>query len=138
MPRVLSKKEENLNTSSNKGGVFSIIVVIIFIGLIWYFSGSFGSSYRAVYLTSGDIYFGEYSGGFRPTLRDARILQVTDNKETPYVLNRFSDSIWQPEGIIYLNKNQILWTAPIDSEGDLISVLSNQVSQPDNNENISE
>ncbi|MDO8536902.1 MAG: hypothetical protein Q7R94_01495 [bacterium] len=104
--------------------VFILIAVVAFLVVLVIFVGSwaFGllnqdpagpSAYSAVYLATGDIYFGKLSWFPRPHLKNVWFLQRTagPDGQTQLGLAPFGSAFWGPVDEVYLNPKQIiLWT----------------------------
>jgi hypothetical protein len=72
------------------------------------------SPYSAVYLSTGDVYFGKLDWFPTPHIEDAWFLQHgTDAKGNPMTgVYPFSQIAWGPMGDVYLNSKQIVfWTS---------------------------
>ena len=110
----------------NKVLLVVVILLVIVLGAILWIPKTSGSSYYAVYLTSGDLYFGKMSW-YRPnTLTDVRaIQQQKDEKEQPVLsLVKFMDSVvWGPAGDLRLNEKNILWTSKLTDESQVVKLI---------------
>ncbi len=106
---------------SVKKVVFGIIILIILIAIgvgVWMtVSASQNpngpSQYSAVYLTSGDIYFGKLSWFPQPHLTDVWYLQRSTDQsgQTQVAVAPLKSVFWGPIDEVALNSNQILfWT----------------------------
>lgn len=87
-----------------------------------------GGRYHAIYLETGDMYFGMLRGGWFSTMRlnDAWVLQVNQqNKETPFSMTPLKNAFWGPKGSIEINRAKVVWTARLDKEGQVSAMLSN-------------
>lgn len=88
-----------------------------------------GQSYYAVYLTTGDLYFGKMVW-YRPdVLTDVRLIQTkqASEKEQPSLsLVKFSDIVWGPSNELKLNKKNILWTAKLSENSQVIQLINAQ------------
>jgi hypothetical protein len=90
------------------------------------------SNYNAVFLNNGAIYFGKLSTFPKLKLSDAVFIQVDQQGQAS--LQRFKDAFWGPKGTIYLNRNSILFIAPLDKNSPLVNLIEQrqapvQVSQ---------
>ncbi len=107
--------------------LFSIIIGILIglgiIGVAIFIKNSY-SKYYAVFLNNGSIYFGKLSTFPRLKLDDA-IYLVFDQQGQGSLL-RFKDSLWQPKGPIYFNKDAILFIAPIDEKSNIVRLIEGQ------------
>ena len=120
--------------------VLFLIVLVVLIGLgVWIGIAMVGnhttdpagnSGYTAVYMTSGDIYFGKLHSFPRPYLTDA--LYVTRNtganNQTQLGLATFKSAFWNPVGEIYFNPSQVLFTAPLRNDSQIITAIENPTS----------
>jgi len=91
--------------------IFIIALAVLIIGYI-VFRGGLGvekDNYAAVYLSSGDIYFGKLSSGFGWfKLVDVYLLQ---RDEKGLNLSRFKDVVWQPAEPLNIRKDKVIfWT----------------------------
>ncbi|MCL5006905.1 MAG: hypothetical protein M1153_02065 [Patescibacteria group bacterium] len=112
-----------------------VILVVVVAFLAWHqFAGK--TTYYAVYLSSGDIYFGQLSFFPSLTMTNAYLLQVnSQNQQNPYSLSSFSNAFWKPAGRIDLNRSRVLWIAPLASDSPVAQAIVNpqafqQQSQP--------
>jgi len=79
-------------------------------------------SYYAVYLRTGDLYFGHLCKFFsKYTLTNIYFLQRDEKGELS--LQKFEQSAYQPEDKMILNKENIVWFSKIKDESPLIPVL---------------
>ena len=79
-------------------------------------------SYYAVYLRTGDLYFGHLCKFFsKYTLTNVYFLQRDEKGELS--LQKFEQSAYQPEDKMILNKENIVWFSKIKDESPLIPVL---------------
>jgi hypothetical protein len=79
------------------------------------------SNYYAVFLNNGAIYFGKLSTFPKLKLSDAVFIQVDQQGQAS--VQRFKDAFWGPKGQIYLNKNSILFIAPLDENSPLVNLI---------------
>lgn len=103
----------------NKKFVFIVVIALLLI-LAAAFGATIGKSgskaaspYSAVYLTTGDIYFGKLSWFPSPHLTNVWFVQrsVDAQNQSQLGLVPFSSAFWGPINAVYLNPKQIvLWT----------------------------
>jgi hypothetical protein len=113
-----------------------VIVVLIAIGAgVWMAIENANnpngpSPYSAVYLTSGDIYFGKLSWFPQPHLTDVWYLQRTTGADgqTQVSVQPLKNVFWGPMNDITLNANQILFTARLNNMSQLVSGFENPPS----------
>ncbi|KPJ71257.1 hypothetical protein AMJ50_02760 [Parcubacteria bacterium DG_74_3] len=84
---------------------FLILVLIGFV--IWKFF--YRSNYYAVYLSTGDIYFGKLVCCSRYILEDSYYLRVSQDQGAPISVERFQDAFWAPRGKLKLNSESVVW-----------------------------
>lgn len=92
-----------------------------------------GRSYYAVYLESGDIYFGKLHRF--PTLRLTDVYLLVQGKDdtgaNAFALQRFEDAVWGPNDYIRLNHDNVLWITRLkDKGGAMRAILRENVAQP--------
>jgi hypothetical protein len=113
-----------------------VIVVLLAIGAgIWMAISTLkdpdGSSpYSAVYLTSGDIYFGKLSWFPQPHLTDVWYLEHTTGTDgqTHVSVAPLKNVFWGPVDEITLNAKQILFTTHLNKASQLVSGFENPQS----------
>ncbi len=107
--------------------VVVLVVVGVWVGLLVAGGKGAASSYTAVYLASGDIYFGKLYWFPSPKLVDAWLLQRSvDQQNQPQLgLVPFKNAFWKPQGDIYLNSKQILFWAPVAADSQVATALAN-------------
>lgn len=116
-----------------------LAVMLIIIGLTWYFQINFQNQYYAVYLNTGDLYFGKLSRFPNLSLSNIWYLQRdTQNGQTSLV--DFSKSSWGPENKIEISKDKVVWMSRISPSSPLIAVIDGtyQVNsqQPTSDQNL--
>jgi len=102
--------------------IFFIVVllgVLLGIGFIYLIKKQ--SNYYAVFLNNGAIYFGKLSTFPRLRLDNAIFIQADQNGQRS--IQEFKDAFWMPKGTIYLNRDSILFIAPLDKKSPLISLI---------------
>lgn len=113
-----------------------VIVVIIFIGFgVWVgirlAAGGAPttalSPYSAVYLSTGDVYFGVLDWSPSPHMEDAWFLQRgTDAKGNPTVgVYPFSQVAWGPSNEVYFNSQQIVFWTRLAATSSIAQLIAN-------------
>lgn len=88
----------------------------------------FYKPYMAVYLTTGDIYFGKTSVFPRVKIQEPWFLQR--NEEGGLSLEKFSDAIWAPENGMKISKGQIVFMSKLSESSPIIAAIEGRgVSQ---------
>ena len=111
--------------------VIILVLVLALAGLILrqkFLSSSFSSErYSAVYLTSGDLYFGKLSHFSKYTLSDVWLLQRNPQDEkNPLSINSFERVFWEPEGKIKINPDNVLWVAKLKKDSQIVQFILGQ------------
>lgn len=110
-----------------------LIVAILALG-IWlgknghkFLSG--GSQYAAVYMQTGDIYYGKLHSWPRLYLENVWYFQVDEEGQAQLV--PYKGLTWGPSDKMYLNRDQIVWWTPLRSDSQLIAAFE-QAAQTTN------
>ena len=82
--------------------------------------------YMAVYLATGDIYFGRVSFFPRVTIQDPWFFRRAEDGSVS--LERFSDAVWMPEDMIKINRDQIVFMARISENSQIIAMMEGRVT----------
>lgn len=114
---------------NRKSFFVSILVVVLVVVLAgWWVWKLFIAppTFHAVALVSGEIYFGELQRFPSFGLKQVYTIQVNpQNQENPLSIQRFKNVFWGPEDFIKINRENILWIAKLDSDGQLAQLLIN-------------
>ncbi len=116
--------------AKNGGGNLQKILVgvVIFLGavLVGLFSYQtiFGeSAYYAVYLRTGDLYFGKLVRYPYFGLKNVYLLQATQDPNNPLRIQKFSQVFWGPEDYLKLNRDEVVWYTKLNSQSQLSQLL---------------
>lgn len=103
--------------------VISIVAVLLLAGLAaWQAVGTRG--HYAVYLTTGDVYFGRIVRFPSFGLKNVYLLQVNaENAEKPVSVQKFDKLFWGPKDFIKVNRDRVVWTVKLDPAGDLATLI---------------
>lgn len=82
-------------------------------------------NYSAVYLVTGDLYFGDLSRFPTLQLSNAHLLQVDEEGEM-FLVN-FEEVPWSPKGALRLSRDKIIWTVPLDSESETVQAMEGRL-----------
>ena len=116
--------------------VLVLLVVLIIAGIwigMWFtsqlqpVSPSGASPYTAVYMTTGDIYFGKYNRFPKPHMTDVWFLQRTTDQsnQQKFGIVPFANAFWGPVDTVNFNENQILFWANLRNDSQIVKVLEN-------------
>ena len=103
------------------------VVVVLAAALIavvtWQFWGS-GSPLYAIYLRTGDLYFGELVRVPYFGLKHVYLLQVNAaNEENPVSVQKFTNVFWGPEDFVKINRDEVVWMTRVSDESQLTQVI---------------
>lgn len=109
--------------------VFAVLAVgsAIFAGQKFW--GGAGEAYHAVYLRSGDIYFGVLDRSPKLLLGNAYALVSSGDAQAPFQIVKLTDMAWGPAGELELNEKQVLWIAELDRDGTVMKHIQSQKAQ---------
>ena len=106
--------------------VFIVLASLVALGIIAGVIFSFvHRPYMAVYLATGDIYFGRVSSFPCVTIQDPWFFRRAEDGSVS--LERFSDAVWMPEDTIKLNRDQIVFMARISENSQVIAMIEGRV-----------
>jgi hypothetical protein len=99
-----------------------ILGAVAVLGIVAYVVISiFFKPYMAVYLTTGDIYFGKVSNFPCIKISDAWFLQRSEDGNLG--LQKFSDAVWLPTGEIKISRDQVVFTAKLSKDSPIIQAI---------------
>lgn len=119
-------------TSSNKNNkILSIAVCVLLLTLIgvvvWQIF--FGRTYSAVFLRTGDLYFGKLVNFPNFGLKNVYMIQANpQNPQSPLSIQKFTNVFWGPQDYLKINRSEVVWTAKLSPKSQLLEVLK---SNPD-------
>lgn len=105
--------------------VVIVLVVALIAVLAWqvFFRGP---SYYAVYLRTGDLYFGELTTFPHFGLNHVYMIQVnSQDQKNPVSIQKFTNVFWGPEDSIRINRDQVVWYTPLNPDGQLAQLIRN-------------
>lgn len=110
------------------------VIVLAFIGLgVWIGSNlrqpdpAGPSEYSAVYLSTGDIYYGILSWFPSPRLKNVWFLQksVDQNNQPQLGIAPFNRAFWGPVDEVYLNPKQIIFWTRLRNDSQVLKAIQN-------------
>lgn len=110
--------------------VVVLLVVVLVLLLVWQKGWLGSSSYSAVYLRTGDLYFGQLRQFPTLTLHNVYLLQVTQDPQNPLSLQKFTNVIWGPEDKIKINRDQVVWTSKLRSDSQFVQAIERGPALP--------
>jgi len=106
-----------------------IIIAVLVIGVVIGRAAFSSPSYYAVYLDTGDLYFGRISHTPKFTLSDAWYLQRDPTKQS-ISINSFAKTSWSPEGTLKINDDKIVWIAKVSKDSPIMSIINGGGAAP--------
>ena len=115
-------------SKTNKVLVGLVIVLAVALSAVLYWQKvGFETRYSAVYLNTGDIYFGKLSWFPRTTLRDVWFLQK-EGEGQGVALSKFENAFWGPKDRMVINKENIIWTTELTEDSEVVQAIKNPQS----------
>lgn len=108
--------------SKNNIIVLSLCFVILLTSAYFLYLSRTIDSYYAVYLKTGDLYFGHLSTFPSVTMTDVYYMQQ-NQEDKSFGLQRFADSVFGPENRINLSRDNIVWTTKLKEDSQVIKAI---------------
>lgn len=120
--------------------IFITVIVILLALVVWFLTQlikskdvstlNFASPYSAVYLASGDIYFGKLSWFPKPKMTNVWFIQKSlDNQNQPQLnLLPFSSVSWGPTDEIFFNSKEIIFWTRLREDSQIVKVINQSVA----------
>ncbi len=111
----------------NKILLVLVVVLLIALGvaIYWQKSGD-NKPYWAIYLNTGDIYFGKVNYFPKFHLSDVWLLQRNpQDSQNPFSILKFDEVAWGPQDAIYVNPENIVWKAKLKEDSEFLKSLKN-------------
>ena len=119
---------------SSKKYIFLFLLIVIVLVIAGVFLGLYlsqGTSaatqlspYSAVYLSTGDIYFGELSFAPWPRIKNPWFLQRTSDGENLNI-SPMAATFWGPSNVVNLNPKEIIFWTRLRADSQVASVMAN-------------
>lgn len=110
-------------TPRSRGGVYILLAIaIVVLGLAASFL--FGALYRpytAVYLTTGDVYYGRLSTFPSLKLYDPWFIQRAQDGN--FSLLKFSDAFWKPIGAMNISSDKVVFTSRLQESSPIVEAM---------------
>jgi len=108
----------------------ALIIAIILLGVLVYAtlgnkSVSIKNPYYAVYLQTGDMYFGKLSRFPKLALSDVWFLQVTtkEDQQAGFNLAKFSKTVFGPKDKMELSRENVIWISKLADDSQVVSFI---------------
>lgn len=103
-----------------------VVVLAVALGVVLYWQkGGFEKEYSAVYLNTGDIYFGKLSRFPRMTLRDVWFMEKGNAAQQGFGLAKFENAFWGPEDKLVINDENVIWTTELKDDSEVVLAIKN-------------
>ena len=106
--------------------IFTIIILVLIGIIIWEKRGGKSNNYYAIYLNTGDMYFGKLVPSSRYTLIDPYFLRATQDKKNPLAIARFQNAFWKPGKKLQFNPANVVWINKLSPDSPIISFMESQ------------
>ncbi|MBI5079213.1 hypothetical protein HZB06_00855 [Candidatus Wolfebacteria bacterium] len=111
----------------NKILLFLIVALLMALGIVLYWQKfGFENPYYAIYLNTGDIYFGRLGYFSKSSLSDVYYIQRNpEDRQNPLSVSKFENSFWGPENEIHINPDTIVWKVRLKKDSELLNYIKN-------------
>lgn len=113
----------------NKLYTIGLIVAIILLSVLVYISfinkvSRIENPYYAVFLRTGDMYFGKLSRFPKLTLTDVWFIQRSTNEEqSGFDLMKYSNAMFGPEDKMEINKENVVWISKLRDDSQVVNYI---------------
>lgn len=105
-------------------GVVLVLVVVLIALVAWQFFFSSSPMY-AVYMRTGEVYFGKLQRFPSFGLTDVYTISVNQqNTQNPVSVQKFSNVFWGPSNFLKLNPDEVVWTTELRSDSQLVQLIA--------------
>ncbi|MFA5169483.1 MAG: hypothetical protein WC420_01895 [Candidatus Paceibacterota bacterium] len=119
----------------SKNNIFILIlsVIILLTSAYFFYLSRTVDSYYAVYLKTGDLYFGHLSTFPSFKMTDVYYIQKNET-DNSLGLQKFTDSVFAPENQITLVKDNIVWTTKLKEDSQIIKAIKQGITTTTNDQ----
>lgn len=101
-----------------------IVLAVVLIALVVWQSFFTSSPMYAVYLKTGDLYFGKLVNFPSFGLSDVYTISVNQqDTKNPISVQKFSNVFWGPGDFLKINKDEVVWTTELSPESQLLQLV---------------
>lgn len=83
----------------------------------------------AVYLTTGELYFGQKTGLWGFKLKNAWLMNK--GEDAKYSLQEFSQAVWKPAGLMNISKDKVVFWTNLDENSDVGKLIKGEKKAAD-------
>ena len=114
--------------NKDKSFKIALIIATILLIILIYFSyidktKAIKNPYYAVYLKTGDMYFGTISRFPKFVLSGVWFLQGSTSELGDYNLHKFQDAIFGPIDKIEINRDNIIWISKLRDDSEIMGII---------------
>ena len=119
----------------SKFHTIGLILAIILLSVLVYATlgnkiNTIKNPYSAVFLRTGDMYFGKLSRFPKLTLSDVWYLQVsTQEDQTGFNLAKFSDAVFSPKDKMEINRENVVWISKLQDDSQVVTFILQSKNQ---------
>ncbi len=104
-----------------------ILVLVIGGGIYWWLKSSTQNPYVAVYLETGDMYFGKISYFPKLSLREVYTVQTVPDPTNPLGGNNLQvvplkTSVWSPDNLV-LNPQKVVFIGKVGEDSQVMTII---------------
>ena len=111
----------------NKINIILIIVCVLLglalLGVVAWRVISERGTYHAVFLRTGDLYFGKLTRFPTFGMKNVYFVQATGDQTNPLSIQKFTNVFWGPEDVMQINKKEVVWMTKIRKDSGLAKLL---------------
>lgn len=106
------------------------VVLLIIIAYLIFWQNAAKNKNIAVYLSTGELYFGKLEDKLISyDLSNAWLLNKDDKGE--YKLQEFQAAVWKPVGNLHISKDKIVFWTQIDSQSQVSQLIDGKIKSSD-------
>jgi hypothetical protein len=125
---------------SNINKILLAVVIVLLVALAAVLAWQFWfktPTYYAVYLRTGDLYFGELTTFPYFGLKHVYMIQVNaQDKTNPVSLQKFTNIFWGPTDFMRINRNEVVWYTQLSPQSQLAQLIANNPNLMPTNANV--
>ncbi|MEK7543158.1 MAG: hypothetical protein AAB503_02545 [Patescibacteria group bacterium] len=100
-----------------------LAIIVTIISLRWL--KPWDGGLRAVYLRTGDLYFGKLTHFPSFGLKQVYLLRIDNTRQdNPLSIQQFSKVFWGPKDFLSINPQEVVWTAELRSDSQLAELIA--------------
>ncbi len=103
--------------------IISVILGVALVGVVIWRALEGRETYHAVFLRSGDLYFGKLVRFPTFGMKNIYFVQATGDQENPLSIQKFTNVFWGPEDVMQINKKEVVWLTKVRKDSSLARLL---------------